>query len=640
MAEKIQVEFEINSKDALKNVERLEKEVKSLQDEVKKSNKATEDQLKDVEKGAEESAKGVSKVGTSIKNIGKVTGVLFILQKAFEFIKGAIEENQTVMDGLNLVFETAQIIFNQVVNTFIDVYKNVSAATENFDALGKVVKGIVTLAFTPLKLSFYAIKLGLQAAQLAWEQSFFGDKDPATIKALQEGIKETKDDIIEVAEAASDAGKSIVNNFAEAVNEAGAIGTQVVDGLKKVSVEAALATAKSNVSLKKSAEIAIAQTRILLEQKDREAEKLRQIRDEERNSIDDRIKANNDLKAVLDDQEKQMIKNANTVLAAAQAQFNLTGKQEDYVAVLDAVAEKEGVLAQIEGFRSEQKSNDLALDKEKIELTNSKQESESNLSIERQRFNAELIQDELTRLEKLKEVDVLEAEQEAIRLQAIVDNANAGTQAKIDAQIALDDFTEQSRQTNLQRDIDITEAERELDKQKIQDKKDVVDAIAQFADAESGIGQALLIIKQGLALQETIMDLKRITFKGAEAIGSAGVSTAENVANSSKIGFPLNVITIASAIAQGIGIMRSVKKAVSKTKAKAGAAAGAVPSMSSPSAPSAPPAFNVVGASDTNQLAEAIGGQAQQPIQTYVVASEVSTAQELDRNIVTGATIG
>ena len=47
-----------------------------------------------------------------------------------------------------------------------------------------------------------------------------------------------------------------------------------------------------------------------------------------------------------------------------------------------------------------------------------------------------------------------------------------------------------------------------------------------------------------------------------------------------------------------------------------------------------------MGASDTNQLADAIGGQSQQPIQTYVVASDVSTAQELDRNIVTGATIG
>ena len=55
---------------------------------------------------------------------------------------------------------------------------------------------------------------------------------------------------------------------------------------------------------------------------------------------------------------------------------------------------------------------------------------------------------------------------------------------------------------------------------------------------------------------------------------------------------------------------------------------------------SAPPAFNVVGQSDTNQLADAIGGQEQQPIQAFVVSSEVTTAQELDRNIIDGASIG
>ena len=93
----------------------------------------------------------------------------------------------------------------------------------------------------------------------------------------------------------------------------------------------------------------------------------------------------------------------------------------------------------------------------------------------------------------------------------------------------------------------------------------VVDAISQFADAESGIGKALLIVKQTLALQETLMDIKRISFKGAEAIGSAGVSTAQNVAESSKIGFPQNLITIAGAIAQGVSIVKSVKSAVSKT---------------------------------------------------------------------------
>ena len=58
------------------------------------------------------------------------------------------------------------------------------------------------------------------------------------------------------------------------------------------------------------------------------------------------------------------------------------------------------------------------------------------------------------------------------------------------------------------------------------------------------------------------------------------------------------------------------------------------------SMPSMPPAFNIVGQSDTNQLADAIGGQTQQPVQAFVVSSEVTTAQELDRNIIDGASIG
>ena len=61
---------------------------------------------------------------------------------------------------------------------------------------------------------------------------------------------------------------------------------------------------------------------------------------------------------------------------------------------------------------------------------------------------------------------------------------------------------------------------------------------------------------------------------------------------------------------------------------------------STPSIPSIPPSFNTVGASGTNQLADAIGGQSQQPVQAFVVSSSVTTAQELDRNIIDDATIG
>ena len=53
-----------------------------------------------------------------------------------------------------------------------------------------------------------------------------------------------------------------------------------------------------------------------------------------------------------------------------------------------------------------------------------------------------------------------------------------------------------------------------------------------------------------------------------------------------------------------------------------------------PTAPSAPPSFNVVGASDSSQLAGVIANQSQQPIQAYVVSNDVTTAQSLDRNII------
>jgi hypothetical protein len=72
-----------------------------------------------------------------------------------------------------------------------------------------------------------------------------------------------------------------------------------------------------------------------------------------------------------------------------------------------------------------------------------------------------------------------------------------------------------------------------------------------------------------------------------------------------------------------------------------GGGGGSAPSMSAggASAPAAP-SFNVVGASSTNQLAQTIGNQQQQPIKAYVVANDVTTQQSLDRNIISSASIG
>ena len=624
MAQKIEVEFELKYKEAVKNLDEFQKEYAKLEKEVVKANEKTADALEKVEKGAKDGAKGIKKVGISIGNLAKASGIIFLLQKAFEFVSSAIQENQVVMDGLNTVFNTAQIVFNQVINAVVSIYESVSSATENFDALGKVMSGLLTLALTPFKNAFFGIKLAVQSAQLAWEKSIFGDGDPTTINELNDAIAQTKLDLTEVAIEANKAGKDIVDNFGEAITEVGAIGTTVVEEFGKVSVKTALETAKTNTALKKSAEIAAAQSRILLEQYDRQAELQRQIRDDETKSIAERQAANNELNTILEKQEKEMTKNAQLVKAAAQAQFDLTGKTEDYVRVLEAEAEIQGVAAQVTGFKSEQQTNANALLKEATELTNAQAESESNLSIAKERLVAEEIENELLRLQELQRIDELEKEQETARLQAIVDNATAGTQAKIDAEIALNDFKQQSDEQALARSKEISAAETEITNTEYEAKRASLEGYAgALSSLSSLLGQETAAGK-GIAVASSLINTyAAITAQLKTAAGSPGAA--------------IPGYAIAQAIATGVAGFAAVKK-IASVQVPGGSGGGSTQTGSMPTAPT-PPAFNVVGASGETQLADAIGGQTQRPARAYVVSNDVTTAQELDRNIIEGASI-
>ena len=62
--------------------------------------------------------------------------------------------------------------------------------------------------------------------------------------------------------------------------------------------------------------------------------------------------------------------------------------------------------------------------------------------------------------------------------------------------------------------------------------------------------------------------------------------------------------------------------------------------ITTPSAPSQPPQFNIVGQGGVNQLAQSIGGQFNQPIRAYVVGGDVTTSQQLQRQRVRTATFG
>ena len=87
------------------------------------------------------------------------------------------------------------------------------------------------------------------------------------------------------------------------------------------------------------------------------------------------------------------------------------------------------------------------------------------------------------------------------------------------------------------------------------------------------------------------------------------------------------------------GIAGSIAATTKGLQALGGGSTGASSSTPTTKAQPQAPNFNIVGATETSQLADAVAGQTQQPVQAYVVANDVTTAQSLENNIVEGATL-
>ena len=156
--------------------------------------------------------------------------------------------------------------------------------------------------------------------------------------------------------------------------------------------------------------------------------------------------------------------------------------------------------------------------------------------------------------------------------------------------------------------------------------------------------QKVAIVSNGFKNLSNILGQETAAGKAA-AIAATTIDTYQSATASYKslagipvIGPTLGIAAAGAAIASGLATVKQI--VATKTPGGRGASAPSISaSSSSASAPARPPSFNVVGASETNQLAEAIGGQTKEPVKAYVVSDDVTTAQSLDRNIVDGASI-
>jgi len=415
------------------DVEALQKSLDEVKESLEENGKAAEQSNSKLSGGLKKVAKGFKGVGLAMKAMG-----IGLVIEAFNFLKEIMMQNQTVIDGVAIATETMGVLFNQITSVVTDVFNAVSKSSEGFEGLQKVVSGLMTIAIFPLKAAFYGIILGVQEAQLAWEKSFFGDKDPETIKLLNEKIAETKENLTEVVDEVVVAGEQVATNFAEAVVEIGnvvTIATEVAtEGIKKISIESATATGTALANAKKNAELLEVQRAKQQLQSQLDAELQRQIRDDVRKTFDERIAANDELGRILEEQtakEKEIVDERVRIAALELS------TQKDSIALQtayeQALLEQLDIEERIAGQRSEQLTNQAALEKELDEARNDIRLStmsarEQELESLTQEYNLKI---ELARKAGADEVAItkkFEADKKILRQNSVNDQLSAASQ--------------------------------------------------------------------------------------------------------------------------------------------------------------------------------------------------------------------
>lgn len=217
---------------------------------------------------------------------------------------------------------------------------------------------------------------------------------------------------------------------------------------------------------------------------------------------------------------------------------------------------------------------------------------------------------------------VEEAEKEVSILQDMEVKKLDIRKATLDKTLEFQKLENEGLKNGLQLKLDIAKAEKEIQKQKIADMNEALQAtsdtlgkVADLFGRESAAGKAA-------AIAQATID----TYLSAQK------------AYTSTIGVPI-VGPVLAPINAGLAIAAGIKniKAITAVKVPNGGGGGGGGNLSNSFGGSAAqaPNFNVVGNSGMNQLAQI----QQQPIQAYVVSGEVTSAQALDRNRIKNATL-
>ena len=585
MAVKKTIELEVDLKKAQQDIQDireqftdLKKSVESVEDSAKKTASNTAKGFKNLQGTVEKVKKGFSGVALALKSIP-----VKLAQEAFDVLKDVFFSNQEVADAYAIALQSVKNVFTVFVNFVLD----------NSDKVVGFFKSIFEDPLQSVKDLGAAIKANIiERFESALEAiGFLGD---AIVKVF-------KRDFAGAAESAREAGKELIDSVTgvdDSFDKVVDVSKKVASTIKQVTEEA-IKGAAAQVRLANAAELAAANQERLRITNLQSAEEQRQIRDDVSKDIDVRIKANQELGKILEKgilQEKTL---AEVALAAADAALANNEKdiklQAEQIRALAAVAEIEERLG---GQRSEQLVNEISLIQEKLDL---------ETVLLQQKFDSEEI-------ERQSAINLTDNEFKKLEIQ------KAAAEAR--KQLALDVFAKQEEL--LEKDsAKFKEAQKE--KNKLVKESNAEEALLdkQLADMKFNLAKEGLNAIAGALNKNSVAAKAALT---AEAIMST--YKAATTALDSKPFFPLGLIGFATALTAGFSAVKGIVGTKTPTGAGSSGVQGAAASIPSAQAP----AFNVVGSSPLNQIAETLNKQ--QPVKAFVVSGDVTTAQQLDRNII------
>lgn len=397
---------------------------------------------------------------------------------------------------------------------------------------------------------------------------------------------------------ASGADEDLIKKQTEVVNESVKQVNKQSDNLKKAYDE------RKDIQLRHQVEIRQAQT-----------DHNKKVADKNKEASD---KAKEELKA-------QQKKDKENLKAALDAQKNAEIEQRNEITKAIGDAQDKQAEANLSASEKEQR---IVKDKYFGLIELAKQQNRSKEEIDTL---------EIQRLKELQDIKdkfrLQDDEKKAAELEKIINDNTATFEARLEAVDAEQALIQKQFDDKLIKEEQYNDKIKQLSKSRI--------TIGEI-ETQSKIEQA----KRGADLLNNISDLiGKDTAAGKVAAVAATTINTYAAAQTAFLNAQKNPISILGPaypyISAGLAIaggLKNVQAILSVPTPGGGAGGGSAPSGGGASMTA--PSFNVVGSSSTNQLAQSIGSQTQTPVRSYVVASDVSTAQALERNIIKNATIG